>query len=177
MTILTPTIAGRESLLAECKASVADQTRPSRHMTSLDFERRGPASTRNALLRAVTTPWVAFLDDDDLLDPHHVETLLAHSDGADVAVPHCRFDGRELPARYCNRPFDRAALRRHGIFPITVLARTSAVRDAGCFDPADRYEDWSLWNRMADGGAVFRVVPEVTWTYRLAGGDHRTDAA
>ena len=177
VTVITPTIPGRERLLAECIASVQAQTRPAAHAIGLDFNRRGPAATRNSLLKAVSTPWVAFLDDDDLIDPHHVETLLSASDGADVVIPYCRFDGRSLPLRYCNRAYDRATLARHGIFPITVLARTSAVRAAGGFPTGERYEDWSMWNTMADLGSVFRVVPETTWTYRLDGVDHRTDAA
>jgi glycosyltransferase involved in cell wall biosynthesis len=176
VTVITPTIAGREAQLREACASVDAQTTPVRHIVALDWSYQGPAKARNGALKGLSTPWVAFLDDDDLLDPHHVSTLLAASDGADVVIPYCRFAGRTIPSRYCNRPYSREALRRHGIFPITVLARTEAVLAVGGF-PSGRYEDWLLWNAMADNGSVFRVVPEVTWTYRLDGDDHRTDAA
>jgi hypothetical protein len=173
VTVITPSLPSRGDLLAEAMATVAWQTAPpTAHMVGVDYGMRGPAAVRNELLAGVRTEWVAFLDDDDLLDDIHLETLLTaghHADAA-VVVPHCRFVGEVIPEKYCNRSFDRGALRQHGIFPITVLARTEAIRRAGCFGP-ERYEDWSLWNRMADQGAFFLVVPEKTWTYRLGHGN------
>jgi glycosyltransferase involved in cell wall biosynthesis len=177
VTVVTPTIHEREALLEECKASVEAQTHPTNHLIGLDWKRNGPAHTRNALLGAVSSPWVVFLDDDDLLDPPFVSTLLAASDGFDVVIPWCRFAGRSLPRKYHNpRWFDRDALRRHGCFPITTLVRTEAVLAVGGF-PEARYEDWAMWNAMADNGARFTVVPTELWCYRLDGEDHRTDAA
>ena len=121
---------------------------------------------RNGLMASSSAEWVAFLDDDDLLDPHHIATLLEGE--ADVIVPHCRFIGPPLPLGFYNRPYDRKDLREHGIFPITVLARREAVLDAGGFGEG-RYEDWDLWNVMADAGASFEVIPLITWTYRTNG--------
>ena len=174
VTILTAGLPHRAGLLAEANASVAAQTVGTAHLIGVDAG-QGVAAVRNQLLAAATTEWVGFLDDDDLLDPHHVETLLAHSAGADVVIPHCRFDGPPLPPQFCNRTFTRSDLRRHGVFPITVLARRQAVLAAGAFRAEDQWEDWALWNRMADAGARFTVVPETTWTYRTAGADRRTD--
>lgn len=170
VTVITASLPHRHGLLAEAVASVVAQTRPVAHLIGIDAG-QGVAEVRNALVRAANTEWVAFLDDDDLLDLHHVETLLGHD--ADVVIPHCRFDGPALPEGYCNRPYDRGALRRHGIFPITVLARREAVLDAGGF-PTVGWDDWGLWNAMADAGCRFEVVPEVTWTYRTSTADRRT---
>src|SRR5690606_30395673 len=36
---------------------------------------RGPAAARNTGLRAVTTPWTAFLDDDVQVGPHWCEQI------------------------------------------------------------------------------------------------------
>jgi glycosyltransferase involved in cell wall biosynthesis len=180
VTVITPSIPERSGLLAEAKATVVDQTlQPVVHLVAVDHDRQGPAAIRQQLLDATSTEWVAFLDDDDLLDPHHLHELVhrAAETAADVVIPRCRFDGPPLPTKYCNQPFDRARLAAHGIFPITVLARTSAVIGAGGFDPADRYEDWSLWNRMADRGARFVNLDLVTWTYRTGHADRRTNAA
>lgn len=169
ITVITPTIIGRESMLAEAEASVLVQTvKPAAHLTCIDTYRNGPAIVRNLLLGRVETEWVAFLDDDDLLDRHHLDIL--SSGHTDVRASFCRFSGEELPAKYVNRHYDREAMRRHGIFGITVMARLEAIRDAGCFG-VERYEDWSLWNRMADNGATFEVIPIITWTYRLGHGN------
>ena len=174
VTVVTPSVPHRWHLLTEAMKSVAAQTSPvDVHLVGVDLEYGGPTPIRNALLRGVDTEWVLFLDDDDLLDANFVQVLLAQSDGADVVIPHCRFSGHSIPPKYHNRPFDRDALRQHGIFPITVLARTHEIRAGGGFGD-ERYEDWELWNRMADAGARFKVVPEVLWTYRLGYGDHRT---
>jgi glycosyltransferase involved in cell wall biosynthesis len=176
VTVVTPSLPSRGDMLAEAMATVTCQTMaPIAHAISVDHGRRGPAAVRNDLLAGVTTEWVAFLDDDDLLDESHLEILVTAGYRADAAVvvPYCRFGGPSIPPRYCNQVYDRAALADHGIFPITVLAKTEAIRRAGCFG-GERYEDWALWNRMADQGAFFLVVPEETWTYRLGHGDHRT---
>lgn len=171
VTVITPSLASRGRLLAAAQQSVAAQTVAVAHLIDAD-DRRPVAEKRNRLMRQATTEWVAFLDDDDLLDQDHIETLLGHD--ADVIVPHCRFIGPPLPpvaccAGYYNRPYDRDDLRQHGIFPITVLARREAILDVGGFGDG-LYEDWDLWNAMADAGARFEVVPEVTWSYRRTGG-------
>lgn len=173
VTVITASLPERSPLLAEAAASVAAQTVPVAHLIGVDAG-RSVSEVRNALVETAQTEWVAFLDDDDLLDPHHVATLLEHTAGADVVIPHCRFDGPPLPPKFCNRPYSRADLRKHGIFPITVLARRQAVLDVGGF-PLEGWDDWGLWNRMADARCKFTVVPEVTWTYRTdAAPDRRT---
>lgn len=175
VTVITAALPHRTSLLADAIRSVHAQTVPVReHLISV-APRRRVADVRNDLIDAADSEWVAFLDDDDLLDPHHVETLLRQADNADVVIPYCRFDGPPLPDGYCNRPFDLAALRSHGIFPITVLARRELVLAAGGF-AAEGWDDWVLWNRMADDGCRFVTVPTVTWTYRTSTPSRRTHA-
>lgn len=185
VTILTPTIEGREELLVEAVQSVRAQTEEVAHFVYLDTERQGPAVGRNLLLERVQTEWVGFLDDDDLLDAEHVETLMALlSNGGeppDLAWSRCRtfFADGVHPIRIAQglRP-DYAQLLRPGarnFIPVTVIARTEAVRAAGGFDPADRYEDYALWCRMLRQGRRFVDHPHVTWTYRFLG-ENRTHA-
>lgn len=169
VTVITPSLPERSELLAKAVASVEAQTVPVEHLIDADPD-TPVAEKRNRMIERADTEWVAFLDDDDTLDPHHIETLLGHD--ADVVIPHCRFIGEPLPppakgccAGYCNRPFDRDDLRDHGIFPITVLVLRQAILDVGGFGDG-QWEDWDLWNDMADAGATFEVVPVVTWTYR-----------
>lgn len=173
ITVITPSLPSRGAMLADAMRSVAHQTlRPAVHMIAVDYAGFGPAAVRNDLLEGVLTPWVAFLDDDDILDPDHLEVLATTVDlnTVDVVISHCRFNGDTIPDKYCNRPYDRDALREHGIFPITVLARRKAILAAGGFG-GERYEDWSMFNRMADNGCRFHVIPRVTWTYRLGHGN------
>lgn len=180
VTVITPSLPERAPMLAEAMASVAAQTfAPAAHLVGIDHGGRGPAFIRQELVEAAQTDWVAFLDDDDLLDPHHLHELWHHAFVclADVVFSRCRFDGPPLPAKYCNQPYDREQLLDHGIFPITVLARREAILAAGGFRANDRYEDWALWNRMAENGAQFFDIPTITWTYRTGHAGRRTNAA
>ena len=95
ISFITPSIEGRETQLTEAVESVQRQTAPvEHHLVYLDAERRGPAHARNVLLRHVRTPLVAFLDDDDLVDPDHVERLVAAlGPSDDVAWSYCRTTG------------------------------------------------------------------------------------
>jgi glycosyltransferase involved in cell wall biosynthesis len=177
VTILTPTIEGREELLVEAALSVRSQTEEAAHLIYLDTEHHGPAWCRNQLLERVQSEWVGFLDDDDLLDPTHVEALMALLEvgGADLAWSRCRcvFADGVPPIRIAQglRP-NYADLVKPGarnFIPVTVIARTSSIREAGGFDPADRYEDHALFCRMLNRGQRFVHLPHATWTYRFLG--------
>lgn len=179
VTILTPTIEGREELLAEAAASVQEQTEDCAHLIWLDAERRGPAWCRSRMLGLVQSEWVGFLDDDDLLDPSHVEALMALlEDGdADLAWSRCRtlFAEGVAHVRIAQglRPNYSDLLRpgARNFIPVTVLARTESVLRAGAFNPDDRYEDYELWCRMLRQGQRFVHLPLATWTYRFLGGN------
>lgn len=185
IAVITASLPHRADMLRAAAATVAAQSIGEavnvRHHVLVNANIT-VAEARNQMLEQTTADWVAFLDDDDLLDNDHLEVLWrrAMADDLDVVIPHCRFDGPPLPtpsccAGYCNRPFVLEDLRSHGIFPITVLVRREALAAVGNFRLEDTWEDWSAWNRMADAGARFEVVPETTWTYVTAhAADRRT---
>lgn len=178
ITVLTASIVERGDMLAEACASVRAQTlRPDAHLISVDVARVGASATYNALAAAVMTPWMTFLDDDDLLDPNHLELLAEEAalSEADVVYSWCRCTGARSYKDY-NSSFDPVLLHRKSIVPITALVRTEAFRQVGGFPASDGY-DWHLWRTLCDAGAEFRCVPEVTWTYRLrATPEHRNQS-
>lgn len=162
ITVVTPSLPTRAHLLAEAILSVNAQTLPPvEHLIGVDHGREGSAALRNRLAAAARGEWVAFLDDDDVLHPHHLETLAV---AADADVVYSRPDGYD-PVQ----PFDPDRLRAGNFIPVTVLARRELFLEAGGFDEAapHGWEDWGAWLRMLDHGARFRFVDEVTWTYRL----------
>lgn len=166
IAVVTPSLPTRSQELCRAIQSVNQQSLPPDvHLIAVDYAHVGPAVLRNRMIEQTDAEWIAFLDDDDRLDSHHLSTLAAYVDRADVIIPHCRFDGRPIPRSHYNVPYRRERLRQHGIFPITVLARRDFIVKVGMFNPDDRYEDWVMFNKMADAGARFLVVPKVTWTY------------
>ena len=164
VTLLTASLPERKDLLAEAVASVAAQTvHPVVHLVGIDHAREGAATVYNRLAGMVDTPWVTFLDDDDLLDPNHLETLLDNCGGCDVVYTWCRAVGHNF--RLYNQPFDRKLLFQRSIVPITAMVRTEFYARAEWMRHEDGY-DWRFWQRVANAGATFRCVPEITWTYR-----------
>lgn len=196
VTVITPSLAGREGMLAETIRSVEAQTVPCKHLSLIDRERLGPAPIRNQLLAQVDTELVGFVDDDDVLDPCHVELCVAalEESGACVAYPWFRFrhprgwwplgeflqiqraDGSKVHA--FEQPFDPAALEHNSYIPVTIIARTECLRKVGGFPvpeseewPHDTAEEWGLWRRLVADGHTFVHVPAVTWEYRVHGGN------
>lgn len=181
VTVVTPTIQGRGKELSKAIHSVQEQTigfeNLDLHIVS-DLMGDGPAAMRNAGAAEATTEWLAFLDDDDYLLPHHLETLLraAEVTEADVVWPWFQVSGGTDPFPM-NRGRQWDADDPH-IFPITTLVRRSMFEKVGGFivdggipDPNDpkRWvagEDWRLWLDLSAAGARFFHVDEVTWVWR-----------
>lgn len=163
LTVLTPTIPGREELLVECKASVSAQTVPAfEHIVDLDEELLGLARGRNELVKKCKTSWALFLDDDDIIYENYVERVLPYLEGADVVYTWCdkNFD---YPT---DLPFDGEALRQRNVIPATACIRLELLREVGGYPTDVAHEDWGLWLRMLDAGAKFVCVPEWLWSYR-----------
>ena len=170
IAVITPSLPHRTDFLADACQSVSDQElSPKVHLIGIDHAREGSSPIRNRLAKAADgCEWLAFLDDDDLLYPGHLQLLSAvgHLAQADLVYPYCDVQGREWNP---SRPFDEAALRAGNYIPVTVLVRRQAFLDAGGFrdDVQHGWEDWNLWLRLLDNGARFVNVPEATWLYRF----------
>ena len=122
-------------------------------------ERLGVAATRNVGLEHATSPWVAFVDDDDLWSPQKLAAQLeaASAGGADWALAGAVVLNGDLEIRAAQHvvPPDRflPLLLGHNVVPggaSGVLARTELVRRVGGFDTRLRImADWDLWIRLA----------------------------
>lgn len=166
VTVVTASLPERAAMLAEAVASVASQTRPVvAHLVGVDHARRGGATMKNALASAVTTKWTMVLDDDDLLMPEHVATLLASAGNHDVVYSAPIVEGDPQFTLY-DEPFSVEMLRRASIVSHTALVRTELLLDLGGW-PIARGYDWLLWRAAADAGASFVKTDGRTWVYRL----------
>ena len=159
-------------MLAEAIQSVAAQTTPPhRHLIEVDHRREGSSVLRNRMADNVwECDWLAFLDDDDLLYPEHLELLADAAKHAEIVYSFCDVEGRE--GWNPSRPFDLAALRESNFIPVTVLVERRAFQAAGGFplQAEHGWEDWALWLRLLDIGCRFACVETPTWLYRLHAG-------
>lgn len=174
VTVCIPSIPTRAHLVAQrALPSVSAQTvKPDAIAISIDNERSGAWTNRNKAMAMVQTKWLAFLDDDDELLPHHLEHLLwlAESTNSDVCYGWFEVIGGNDPfPQHRGRQFDIADPH---IFPITALVNADLVKSSGaCFegDPGQTgnwgVQDLPFWRTLWDAGAKFMGSETVTWRW------------
>lgn len=179
--VVIPSIPTRKEQLGRAVLSVTAQTLPADQISiSIDNERIGSSRNRNRAAFAADTDWVAFLDDDDEMDPNHLEVCMAHAErtGADLVFPWHRIlrYGQPLPDLFTQRGIADAdiveKLDKGNFIPITVLVRTELLKSVGGFPdpkseewPLSSATDWGCWKRLVRAGAKFSHINEVTWTW------------
>lgn len=143
-------------------------------------EKKGRTVAGNLGLQMATGLYFNFLDDDDILYPDHVETLLKgiKENLADAAygiaeesqivkisdIPYKFTEKRKL-IRY-KQPYNRLLLYSFNYLPIqSVLFSRRFFEKCGGFDEKlDVLEDWDLWVRYSTVGE-FVFIPQVTSKY------------
>lgn len=173
ITVCVATIPPRAKLLRKALASIAVQTlQPAVIVVEYDHERTGAAATKNRALAKVDTTFAAFLDDDDVMYPEHLEKLRAAAEQhqADVVysmpfIPQV-FGGVD-PSGMRGAPFDPEELRRRSYIQTTSLVRTKLIQSTGGFQcpTGSDYDDWGCWLALLDAGARFHHVPEQTFQW------------
>lgn len=174
--VITSVGKPRLGLLGRALASVMTQTlEPDNIIVSIDTERQGAAVTRQRGTDAVCTPLVAYLDDDDEMNPDHLELLKAEllRTGADLVFPWFDVIGGTDPfPMHEGKPWNNEVPTQ---FPITYLARMAAIRKAGGWatvpegpaheDGNRAGEDWRLQLHLIETGAVIVHLPMRTWRW------------
>lgn len=152
-------------------AALATVRRRDPRITVLDQpERRGPSAARNLAARSADTPYLAFLDSDDLLEATALEKMVwcleSHPEWAMCKGHTVAFGEQTYVSRVgfgCSWLF----LDRNPI-TLTAVVRKEAFEAIGGFDEAMKagLEDWDLWLRLASQGYWGYTIPEVLDWYR-----------
>lgn len=197
VAVVIPTIPGREDLLQRAITSVHAQLRqPDQVVVERDSERTGAWAARNRALARVTTDVIAWLDDDDTLQPNHLRACMRVLEQSPfrpgLVYPRPRMVGGPDPTAvtyqgiFPTSPWGlrwteefAAHIRNHGSFiPMTHLVRTEHVRAAGGFRPGyvvntdgrERYrgEDEDYLLELLNLGVVFEHLDAKTWNWNAS---------
>ena len=170
----------------QCRAiAVDDGSTPALAVRDMELVRLdsnvGPGGARNAGLAMVTTPYVAFVDADVVVDEDDLLRLAAHlvaDPTVALVAPRvgavtdagalARFEQRHSPLDMGGEPARIAPTTRVSYVPAAVLVcRTDAVREVGGFAPDLRYgEDVDLVWRLVAAGRRCRYEPQIIALHR-----------
>lgn len=138
----------------------------------------GASNARNVGAALCGSPWIAFLDSDDVWLPGAAHALLhgALASGADVIVGHfARVEPGEAPgAPECGWDGGciRTGLISGGVIgPSWSIVRRETVFDIHGFDPSfHNCNDWDFYTRAAANGAIFTRIDATVAQYRTVAG-------
>ena len=125
-------------------------------------ENRGLAAARNTGIKVARGKYIAYLDDDDLFYPRHVETLVRALESGEYKVAYTdayRAHQEKKNGRYVvtkrdvpySFDFDYDRILTTNFVPVLCfMHERSCVEETGLFDESlKRLEDWDMWIRMS----------------------------
>ena len=142
-------------------------------------ESRGPSATRNTGLKAARGKYIAYLDDDDIYYPTHLETLVTFLERNNYRVAYTdsyqasqtwitdRYVITDKEIKY-NFDFDRERfLVSNYIHIISIVHRRELLDEVGLFDEKlETHEDWDLCIRLSQA-CDFYHIPKATAEFRV----------
>lgn len=172
ITVCVPSIPPRSGLLARCLTSITAQTRQADAISvSVDRERNGAAINRSRALAVVDTDTVTFIDDDDTMNPDHLEKLHGFmlDTGADFVFSWFDVVGGLDPfPQHFGKTWDPSDPTHTTVVTMvrTELAQSvSFVSPEGGDGAGGTGEDWNFTLGCLAAGAKIMHLPERTWRW------------
>lgn len=180
IVIVTPTIAGRASLLRECKFSVRKACECFErgfvmHEILQDTAFIGPGAMRNLIAEKWKgmCEWFLFLDDDNVLLPEYFRELFPYTENLDVVYSNAETRGDDVTYRFHH--FDPLMLLGRNIIDTCALVRADMFWEVGGFPTSlvgtEKWgtEEWYLWKKILVSGGRFRGINKKLWRYHSEG--------
>lgn len=166
VTVVTASIPDRHDMLLECMESVRRQTyKVAEHRIGIDTRGEGQKACchiRNDLGSTARTRFLIFLDDDDLLLPDHVESLVSSWD-----------DGYGMIYSFCDRwkqAYDPGKLKRGNYIPVCAgMMEVSAFKEVKGYPDDPGMADHKVWLQLQERNPNFGCVERVTYVIRPKG--------
>lgn len=146
VSILTPTISGRERFFDRCSRSVQAQTYENVEHVIERTEDIGPMPAYQLCLDRAQGEYVMTLGDDDWIAPHAIETL----------VPYLKYHDLVFGRTVISSPGNDRFVSGH-----SAMWRKSLTDKFGGYDLRFKHAgDTELYGRLIDKGASFTYCPE-----------------
>lgn len=137
----------------------------------------GIAGNTNAGVREARGSYLAFLDHDDVLDPHALEAYAAYlAEHPETDVLYCDEDSFTDQGQPCFRPLfkpdaNRSLLYSHDFFLHFLTVSRRVVEEAGCADDdSSGAQDYDLILRSIEHARGVGHVPQVLYHWRVHAG-------
>lgn len=155
LSFIVPVAVYHEHLIDRARAQVEKQTIPCAFIPVIDHNARGAGWARNRGVERAETPFIAFLDCDDYLDPTYAEKMLsAYKPGHYV---YCDFymAGEHVRMSECSNLKDDDA---HHL--INCVMHRDIFKQTGGFDESRNLEDTRFWATCLHRGVCGIRYPE-----------------
>jgi glycosyltransferase involved in cell wall biosynthesis len=135
-------------------------------------ENGGVAKARMTGVGATSAPYVFPLDSDDALLPNSLTALADYLDAhpeVDLVWGRYGYFGEKSHIKEVARTLDPWVLTYVNDQPMSTMIRRTAIVTSGGWQYRRAYEDWDLWMRLAQRGAVGHGLSVVVYSQRLHG--------
>lgn len=134
----------------------------------------GLPSARNTGIRVSTGKYITYLDDDDMIYSHSVETMATALDNHPEKLVYTRWHkwiNEQMFVESVNQLYTKNRLLRHNIAPVHCIMHHRDLLDDNCmFDEClPNHEDYDLWLRLSDK-TDFRQIDCITGAYSIRDG-------
>lgn len=126
---------------------------------------------RNSGMANVTTEWIGFVDDDDIITPNYVECFLSEKSGNDVIIFRMMYSGKSTKRfNISTRRFEEVATLPPknsknfilGKVGISFSMKTSLFHEGFQFEP-HMYEDFNLLDKMRNASKRILISNHITY--------------
>ena len=146
---------------------------------------KGLSAARNSGIKLAQGEIIAYLDDDDVYQQHHLETVVQAiiSKGADIVYTDAEYvqenwvNGRRTELSrttpYINITYTRQQLHIHNFIPVNSwVHRKACLTTTGLFDETmDNHEDWDLLLRFSRAFNLIHIPKITVQVHQRAQGD------
>lgn len=133
-------------------------------ITMIDNIGTGRSAAANTALNRANGKFCLFLDDDDEIEPDHLQLLTDALTRDNTAVASysetiCVLNGdKTKPIKIYDEPYSRNTLAIQNFLPMhSVLFRRSALNEAQFDTSLNLYEDWLFWLQLSREGNFIKV--------------------